>query len=80
MKLAQKSLIRMKSILKQDKEQISKPFLNMIKNDILNILDSYIECKNEDIIVKYFIDENCLYNFQINIKANRLKKVKFFNS
>ena len=71
MKLAQKSLIRMKSILKQDKEQLSQPFLNMIKNDIANIANSYLDFKNEDIEIKYFVNENGFYNFQIEIKANR---------
>lgn len=78
MKLAQKSLIRMKSILKQDKEQLSQPFLNMIKNDIANIINSYLDFK-DNITIKYIVDEDGFYNFQINIKANRLKKVNFYN-
>ncbi|MBQ9793231.1 MAG: cell division topological specificity factor MinE [Clostridia bacterium] len=79
MKLAQKSLIRMKSILKQDKEQLSQPFLNMIKNDIANIVNSYLDFK-DNIAIKYFVDEDGFYDFQINIKANRLKKVNFYNT
>ncbi len=68
----------MKSILKQDKEKISPAFLNMIKSDVFNMTSSYLDFNNNDLAITYFIDSNGFYNFQINIKAGRIKRVNFY--
>ncbi len=79
MRFEQKCINRLKNILKQDKERLSVPMLNMIKSDIYMSLNSYFDIHPEDINLKYFIDENGYYALDIGIKCNRIKKINFFN-
>lgn len=79
MKIAQKSLERLKDILKRDKENISQPMLNMIKSDIYNVVNAYLDVKQNDVNIKYFINEDGFYEIDLKIKTNRIKKVQFFN-
>lgn len=79
MKIAQKSLERLKDILKRDKENISQPMLNMIKSDIYNVINAYLDVKQNDLNIKYFINEDGFYEIDLKIKTNRIKKVQFFN-
>lgn len=79
MKIIQKSIDRMQNILKHDKDQVSLPFLNMIKSDIYCVLNGYLNIFPEDINIKYYIEDNGLYNFDIKLRANNIKNIKFFN-
>jgi len=79
MKIAQKSLERLKDILKRDKENISQPMLNMIKSDIYNVVNAYLDVKQNDVSIKYFINEDGFYEIDLKIKTKRIKKVQFFN-
>ena len=79
MKIAQKTLIRMKSILKNDKEKISLPLLNMIKTDVYAIINNYFEVCPEDINLVQSVNDDGFYDFDIKIKASRIKKVNFLN-
>lgn len=79
MKIAQKSLERLKDILKRDKENISQPMLNMIKSDIYNVVNAYLDVKQNDVNIKYFINEDGFYEIDLKIKTKRIKKVQFFN-
>ena len=79
MKIAQKSLIRIKNILKKDKEKISQPLLNMIKSDLFNVVKSYLDVNQNDISIRYFINEEGIYEIDLKIKTNRIKKVQFLN-
>lgn len=78
MKIAQKSIMRMKNILKQDKESLSLPLLNMIKSDVYGVFSNYININPEDIEIKYFVDSDGFYDFELKMKASRIKKVNFF--
>lgn len=78
MKLAQKSLLRIKDILKQDKEKISEPLLVQIKSDIFDTLKCYFDIVLQDVNVSYFINESGKYQFDISITSNRVKKINFF--
>ena len=79
MKIAQKTLMRMKSILKNDKEKISLPLLNMIKTDVYAIINNYFEVCPEDINLVQSVNDDGFYDFDIKIKASRIKKVNFLN-
>lgn len=79
MKLAQKSILRIKDMLRRDKENIPEPLINLIKNDVYSILNNYLEISPNDINLKYFIDDENLYNFEVALKTNRVKKVNFLN-
>lgn len=78
MKLAQKSLLRIKDILKQDKEKISEPLLVQIKSDVFDTLKCYFDIVLQDVNVSYFINENGKYQFDISLTSNRVKKINFF--
>ncbi len=79
MKLAQKSILRIKDMLRRDKENIPAPLISLIKNDLYSVLNNYLDISPEDIILKYYIDEDNLYNFEVSLKTNRVKKVNFLN-
>ena len=79
MKIAQKSLERLKDILKRDKEKLSQPLLNMIKSDLYNVVSSYLDVNQNNINIKYFINEDGFYEIDVKIKTNRVKKVQVFN-
>lgn len=79
MKIAQKTLLRMKTILKNDKEKISLPLINMIKTDVFTIINNYFEVCPEDITLTQMVNEEGFYDFDIKIKASRIKKINFLN-
>lgn len=79
MKLAQKSILRIKNMLKRDKESIPIPLINLIKNDLYNILNNYLDIYPEDINLKYYINNDSMYHFEINLETSRIKKVNFLN-
>lgn len=78
MKLAQKSLIRIKDILKQDKEKITEPLLVQIKSDVFDTLKCYFDITLQDINVSYHINTSGQYQIDICLTSNRVKKLKFF--
>lgn len=77
MKIAQKSMLRIKDILKKDKENVSKPLLALIKSDIYSVMCGYFEVKLEDVLVSYYVGEDNKYHFEIKITSNRLKKLNY---
>lgn len=79
MRYEQKCINRLKNILKQDKERLSVPMLNMIKSDIYSALNNYFDIHPEDIDLRYFIDADGFYALNIGVRCNRIKKINFFN-
>ncbi len=77
MKIAQKSMLRIKDILKKDKENVSRPLLSLIKSDIFSVMNRYFEVKLEDVFVSYYVGEDNKYHFEIKVTTNRLKKLNF---
>ncbi len=77
MKVAQKSMLRIKDILKKDKENVSRPLLSLIKSDIFSVMNRYFEVKLEDVFVSYYVGEDNKYHFEIKVTTNRLKKLNF---
>lgn len=79
MRLEQKSINRIKSMLKQDKEKLSLPLLNMIKSDVFALLHAYFDLHPQDIDLRYFVNEDGFYDLNIGVKCGRIKKINFFN-
>jgi len=79
MKVAQKSANRLKSILKQDKEQISAHFLALIKSDIYSVLSSYLCLDLDDIYLRYYVGDDNKYHFDASIVAKNLKKLNYIS-
>ena len=77
MKIAQKSMLRIKDILKKDKENVSRPLLSLIKSDFFSVMNRYFEVKLEDVFVSYYVGEDNKYHFEIKVTTNRLKKLNF---
>lgn len=78
MKLAQKSYLRLKNMLKRDKEPISPILLDEIKSDLFLVLNEYFDCSILDLNLEYKTDNNGIYDFEIYFKANSVKKINFF--
>lgn len=79
MKLAQKSILRIKDMLKRDKESIPVPLINLIKNDLFNTLNNYLDIYPEDINLSYYVNNDSMYHIEISLESNRIKKVNFLN-
>lgn len=79
MRFEQKSINRIKNILKQDKERLPAPMLNMIKSDVYFALNGYFNIAPEDIDLRYFIDNEGFYALNIGIRCGRIKKINFLN-
>ena len=77
MKIAQKSMLRIKDILKKDKENVSRPLLSLIKSDFFSVMNRYFEVNLEDVFVSYYVGEDNKYHFEIKVTTNRLKKLNF---
>lgn len=80
MKLAQKSMQRIKNILKRDKEDFSPTLLSLIKSDIYELLSNYFELALNDIKISYYVDDDGKYNFKIDMQSNRIKKQNYLTS
>ena len=79
MKLAQKSAYRLKSILKQDKEQVSSHFLALIRSDIYSVLKSYLSLDLQDISLSFFVGEDSKYHFDLKIVSKNFKKNNYIS-
>ena len=79
MKSAQKSILRIKDMLKRDKESIPVPLINLIKNDLFNTLNNYLDIYPEDINLSYYVNNDSMYHIEISLESNRIKKVNFLN-
>jgi septum formation topological specificity factor MinE len=77
MKTAQKMTLRLKNMLKHDKEKVSQPLLNMLKSDIFQIVNNYFELRLEDMDISYFVDADGNYQFEIKLSSKRIKKANF---
>lgn len=79
MKLDKKTIIRLKDILKQDKENVSRPLLSLIKSDVYSVFSNYFETKLEDVEIIYYVGEDNKYHFDVRVLAQRPKKMNFLS-
>ncbi|NCB48675.1 MAG: hypothetical protein EOM55_03550 [Clostridia bacterium] len=79
MKIAQKTSLRLKNMLKQDKEKISLPLLSLMKSDIFQIVSNYFELRLEDMNICYFVDADGKYQIEIKLMSKRVKKANFLS-
>lgn len=79
MKLDKKTMIRIKDILKQDKENISRPLLTLIKSDVYSVFSNYFVTNLEDVEILYFVGEDNKYHFEVKVLSQRLKKMNFLS-
>ncbi len=79
MKLDKKTMIRIKDILKQDKENISRPLLTLIKSDVYSVFSNYFVTNLEDVEILYFVGEDNKYHFEVRVLSQRLKKMNFLS-
>ena len=78
MKLAQKTYDRVKNILKHDKDKISEPFLKEIKSELFLTLNQFLDIKLDNIKIDYFLNNNNMYELNINLTSANIKKTNFF--
>ncbi len=79
MKVAQKTSLRLRSMLKHDKEKISLPLLSLMKSDIFQIVGNYFELRLEDMNISYYVDDDGKYQIEIKLMSKRVKKANFLS-
>ena len=79
MKSAQKSASRLKSILKQDKEQVSSHFLALVRSDVYSVLKSYLALDLQDVSLSFFVGEDGKYHFDLKIVSKNLKNRNYIS-
>ena len=79
MRLAQKTYYRLKNILKQDKDRITEPFLKEVKSELFFTLNQFFDIKLDDISLNYCLNDKNMYEVDINLISNDIKKINYFN-
>lgn len=79
MKASQKMTLRLKNMLKQDKEKISQPLLSLIRSDVFQIISNYLDLTLEDVKICYFIDADGKYQIELKLSPKRVKKANFLS-
>lgn len=77
MKENDKFLTRMQNILKLDKEEVTRPLLNLIKSEIFLVLSRFFEIEKEDVMLNYFVGEDLKYHFEISVSTKRIRKTNY---
>ena len=72
-------MLRIKDILKRDKEDFSPSLLTLIKSEIYQLLSNYFEIELSDINISYFVTEDGKYEFKITMQSNRLKNQNYLS-
>ncbi len=79
MKTAQKSMDRIKNILKMDKENISLSLISLLKSDIFSVIDGYFVSSLQDIKMNYYVSEDGKYHLSFEIECSRIKKLNYLS-
>lgn len=72
---AKGELSRLKKVLIYDKNLPSEAIQNIIKSDIINVLNSYTNLDESSIFVNFNIEKNGGYNFCISGKVSNIKDI-----
>lgn len=76
---AKASANRLKKVLVNDKDNITSTVTNIIKSDIITLLEGYMYVDSDSVFVNFNLNSDGSYNFSITGKATHTKKVGFYN-
>ena len=79
MKLANKTFSRLKSLIKQDKEQVSPQFLSLVRSDVFTLFSSYLVLDLDDVALSYFVGDDGKYHFDIKATALSIKNTNYIS-
>lgn len=65
---------RLKNIVVGDREGLSQNAINMIRIDILKVLDNYFDLDTDSFFINCNLDENGKYILNISTLANKIKR------
>lgn len=76
MKAASDELVRLRRVILGDSLKIPNGVLEVLKNDVKGVLNSYFDLKEDSLQSEITVDENGVYHVVINASCASVKKVK----
>ncbi|MGN0767836.1 MAG: hypothetical protein ACI4M8_00620 [Christensenellales bacterium] len=76
MKAASDELVRLRRVILGDSLKIPNGVLEVLKNDVKGVLNSYFDLKEDSLQSEITVDENGVYHVVITASCTSVKKVK----
>ena len=76
MKAASDELVRLRRVILGDSLKIPNGVLEVLKNDVMGVLNSYFDLKEDSLQSEITVDENGVYHVVITASCTSVKKVK----
>lgn len=76
---AKTSVNRLKKVLVCDKNELSNTVTNIIKSDVITLLEGYMYVDKESVFVNFNLNSDGTYNFSITGKATHTKKIGIYD-
>lgn len=76
MKAASDELVRLRRVILGDSLKIPNGVLEVLKNDVKGVLNSYFDLKEDSLQSEITVDENGVYHVVIAASCTSVKKVK----
>ena len=76
MKAASDELVRLRRVILGDSLKIPNGVLEVLKNDVKGVLNSYFDLKEDSLKSEITVDENGVYHVVITASCTSVKKVK----
>ena len=76
MKAASDELVRLRRVILGDSLKIPNGVLEVLKNDVKGVLNSYFDLKENSLQSEITVDENGVYHVAITASCTSVKKVK----
>ena len=67
---------RLKKVLIRDKNEDPKHIMNVLKSDMLQVLNNYMDIKSENLDIEIVVLENGAYKLLMEGYSNRIKIAK----
>ncbi len=67
---------RLKKVLIRDKNENPKHIMNVLKSDMLQVLNNYMDIKSENLDIEIVVLENGAYKLLMEGYSNRIKIAK----
>ena len=67
---------RLKNVLIRDKNENPKHIMNVLKSDMLQVLNNYMDIKSENLDIEIVVLENGAYKLLMEGYSNRIKIAK----